>query len=516
MLRKKIGQLLMVGYQGLNPSDEFLRFVEEWQIGGIIVFARNIDDPEDLPKTINRIREAAGKKIFTAIDQEGGLVMRILAKGSLFHSNMGLAATGNLKMVEKSYQAIGEEMRCLDLNWNLAPVLDINHPQNPGIGARSFGDTSDLVKNFGTSAIKGLKNSGVMACAKHFPGKGRARVDSHLTLPVIDIGRQELLNTELAPFQAAIETGVDAIMTAHVFFPAFENQSDLPATLSRSVLTELLRNKMGFDGLIVTDDLEMGAITEAYGIADAAGRSFSAGADILLICHQLEQQIAAAQTILNLVKKDSFYQKRLEESLARIKQKKDALPEKFDQSLLTLKEKHDPLIKDAHNKSIKVLRSDEEMLNLKRDEKLLILFPEITSLVQVEENQKSEKFDQIILSEFPSARLVKYKPQENGQLIKNIIKTQNLNLRNYKLLFFSYNAHLFPEQQNTALELASRATNAAIIALRNPYDLINSAEFSTAVATFSFRSPAILAAINLLKGNIKAVNDNWPIDIQNW
>ncbi|MGM0600953.1 MAG: beta-N-acetylhexosaminidase [Candidatus Rifleibacteriota bacterium] len=516
MLRKKIGQLLMVGYQGLTPSDEFLRFVEEWQIGGVIVFARNIEDPEKLPSAIKRIQEAAGRKIFTAIDQEGGLVMRILTKGSLFHSNMGLAATDDCKLIEQSYKAIGKEMCSLGLNWNLAPVLDINHFENPGIGARSFGDSPEAVEKYGIPAIKGLKNSGVMSCAKHFPGKGRARVDSHLTLPVIDISKQELLNTELAPFQAAVDFGVDAIMTAHVFFPAFERQADLPATLSKSVLTDLLRKKMAFDGLIVTDDLEMGAITEAYGIADAAARSFAAGADILLICHQLKQQIAAANTILKLVEQDSFYQNRLEESLARINQKKESLPEKNYENILTLQQQHEPLINDIHKKSIKVLRFDKEMLNLQNDEEILVVFPEITSLVQVEENQKNDRFDQIILTEFPSAKLIKYNPQEKGQTIKERIKAQNFNSANHKLIFFSYNAHLFAEQKNIALELAAQTSNAAIVALRNPYDLIDTPDFSTAIATFSFRSPAILAAISLFKGTIKPASDNWPIDIKNW
>lgn len=516
MLRKKIGQLLMVGYQGLTPSDEFLRFVEDWQIGGVIVFARNIEDPEKLPQALKKIQEAAGKNIFTAIDQEGGLVMRILDKGSLFHSNMGLAATGNCKLVKQSYQAIGDEMRALGLNWNLAPVLDINHPDNPGIGARSFGDTPQVVAKYGSAAIEGLKNSGVMACAKHFPGKGRARVDSHLTLPVIDIDRKELLQTELSPFQAAIDLGIDAIMTAHVFFPAFEEQKDLPATLSKSVLTDLLRQQMKFEGLIVTDDLEMGAITEAYGIADAAGRSFAAGADILLICHRLEQQQAAARTIMKLVEQNSFYQKRLDESVARIEQKKKMLPQRPDQQLLALQNKHKALIDDTHIQSIKVLRFDEEMLKLQKNEELLILFPEITSLVQVEENQKSDKFEQIILSQFPAAKILKFNPQRNQHAVKEQIKNNNLNLKNHKLVFFSYNAHLFTEQKKLARELATQSSKAAIIALRNPYDLMNTPEFSTAIATFSFRSPAIKAAMSLLKGNIKPANKSWPVNIENW
>ncbi|HEY9071408.1 MAG TPA: glycoside hydrolase family 3 N-terminal domain-containing protein, partial [Candidatus Ozemobacteraceae bacterium] len=317
-LRRRIGNLFVIGYQGLEPSPEVLRFVEEWGIGGVIVFARNLANPAMLPGILGRFEAAAGRRLFTSIDQEGGLVMRILSQGSLFPGAMALSAGGDPSLARRIGAAVGAEMRALGLNWNLAPVLDINHAGNPGIGARSFGDTPETVIKYSIPYITGLREGGVLACAKHFPGKGHAKVDSHLTLPVIPYDRERLLSFELAPFKAAIDAGIDAVMTAHVFFPAFEPAPNLPATLSEAVLTGLLRRELGFGGLLITDDLEMGAITEAFGVPDAARRAFLAGADQLLICHDLGRQREAAEAVLHEVESSPAARRRLEESLDRI------------------------------------------------------------------------------------------------------------------------------------------------------------------------------------------------------
>ncbi|HNV70693.1 MAG TPA: glycoside hydrolase family 3 N-terminal domain-containing protein, partial [Candidatus Ozemobacteraceae bacterium] len=310
-LKKRIGQLMVVGFQGLEPSDDFLKFVEEWGIGGFIFFARNIDRAERIPQVVRRLEDAAGGPIFTSIDQEGGLVMRILTSGSPFPGAMALSATDDVDLTRKIHTAIGREMRALNLNWNLAPVLDINHRDNPGIGARSFGEDPERVSRFGCAAVEGLQAGGVLACAKHFPGKGHARVDSHLTLPTIPYDTARLESFELQPFRAAIRSGVASIMTSHVFFPAYESTPNLPATLSKAVLTDLLRGKLGFTGLLVTDDLEMGAITEAYGVAEAGFRSFMAGADLLLICHDLDRERSCAEKILDECRHNPDVEKRI-------------------------------------------------------------------------------------------------------------------------------------------------------------------------------------------------------------
>lgn len=515
---KDIGQLFILGYQGEEPSDEFLAFVEEWGIGGVIVFARNLTDPEKLPEHLKRISEAAGQQIFTAIDQEGGLVLRILSKGSLFPSAMGLAASGKPELTEAVYHAIGEEMLSIGLNWNLAPVLDINHPDNPGIGARSFGDQPEQVAIHGTAAICGLQKAGVLACAKHFPGKGHAQVDSHLTLPVIPHPADRLENFELYPFKKAIEAEVAAIMTAHVFFPAFEQAPDLPATLSKSVMTGLLREKLGFKGILVTDDLEMGAITEKYGIAQAASMSFHAGADLLLICHRLDQQRLAAELLLEQFKSNRETAARVEESIQRIKSARARLfNNPAPQPLQTQRDRHCELIADAYDQSIKFLRFDSEVLPLNSaDTNLVFLLPQISSLVQVEEEHRQASLKSIIDKEFAQATTIVYEPKCSASEIMAAVQQQFEVGQNSKICFFTYNGHIFKEQIRAIELLRKQTARIVVIALRNPYDLAFCKSIATCAATFGFRTPAVNSLIKVLKGHATPQTADWPIAIDEW
>ncbi len=519
MQKKQIGQLFIVGYMGEEPSDEFLAFVDEWGIGGVIVFARNLTDPDKLPGHLNKIAAAAGQKVFTAIDQEGGLVLRILSKGSLFPSAMALAATGSTSRTEAVYHAVGKEMLSLGLNWNLAPVLDINHPDNPGIGARSFGDQPEQVASHGCAAIRGLQSAGVLACAKHFPGKGHAHVDSHLTLPVIPHPAERLHSFELFPFKKAIEAEVAAIMTAHVFFPAFESAKDLPATLSKSVLTGLLRQNLGFNGILVTDDLEMGAITEKYGIAQAASMSFHAGADLLLICHRLDQQRLAAEMLLEQLKTDRETGRRLDESLARIAAARQTLAaNKPPQPLNILKNEHAELIDDVHNESIKFLRFSNDMVPLHgQGENTLFVLPQISSLVQVEEEHRQGSLKDQIMHEFPHATTVVYEPKCSAEeLTGSVLKALPTIDAGTRIVFCTYNAHIFKDQLATVNVLRAKTAKIAVIALRNPYDLAGCSQISTCAATFGFRSPAIKAILKTLKGQHPPICDHWPVSTTGW
>ena len=509
MDKKQIGKLFILGYQGEEPSDEFLSFVEEWGIGGVIVFARNLSDPLSLKKILKRIEEAAQNKIFTAIDQEGGLVLRILSHGSLFPSAMALSATGSVDLTEKCYKAIGEEMLSLGLNWNLAPVLDINHPSNPGIGARSFGDTPERVAEFGIAAIKGLQSAGVMACAKHFPGKGEAKKDSHLTLPTIPYSAERLKKVELFPFIKAIENNVSAIMTSHVFFPAFEKTNNLPITLSKSVLTDLLRKELKFNGIVITDDLEMGAITESFGIAQAALRSFIAGADQLLICHTLEQQKLAAETLLKTVETDMEAAIRFEESLKRINvaKAKLALIDNKEKDIDLLRKNHDSLITTISDKSIKFLDVNSKDIPVEDSDKTLFVLPLISALVQVEEEHKDKSLENLIKVDFPKSKYFVYNPKaDKKEIIEKIHSFEAT-----KIVFMTYNGHLFLDQIEAAREISKINTNIIMIALRNPYDILECDFAKTKGATFGFRTPALKALLQVLKGEKQPSTDNWPI-----
>ncbi|MFZ2957891.1 MAG: beta-N-acetylhexosaminidase [Candidatus Ozemobacteraceae bacterium] len=511
-LKHRIGQLLVIGYHGLEPSTEVLKFIEEWKVGGVILFARNIDDPSRIPGVIERLEAAAGGPMFTAVDQEGGLVLRILTGGSLFPGAMAQAAAGDNDLIRRVHKAIATEMRALRLNWNLAPVLDINHRDNPGIGARSFGDRPETVAERGRAAIEGLRAGGVLACAKHFPGKGHARVDSHLKLPTIPFSRDHLFSHELVPFKAAISADVDAIMTAHVFFPAIEPQADLPGTLSRAVLTDLLRGELGFNGLLITDDLEMGAITESFGVPDASRRAFLAGADLLLICHDLERQRGAAESILKEVGESCFAASRLEESLVRIaaaRARLAACPQVAP--LSELFERHKPLMEEAHARAVLFSPSGGPRPLFSQETRFQALCPEIASLVPVEENQKGEGLAALVKSRYQKATTFTYGPKDDAESILSTLPAGCD--RDEPLLILSYNAHLLPGQREAFEKLARQHPKTILAAIRNPYDLTAIPSAETGVACFGFRTPSILALFDALEGRISARTGPWPVEI---
>jgi len=512
-LQRKIGQLFVIGYQGLEPSADVLRFVEEWGIGGLIVFARNLEDPLALGPVLKHFETASGVRMFTSIDQEGGLVMRILRHGSLFPGAMALSATGDPDLARRIGAAMGAEMRSIGLTWNLAPVLDINHAGNPGIGARSFGDTPETVIRYAIPFANGLREGGVLACAKHFPGKGHAKVDSHLTLPVIPYDRERLLSFELAPFKAAIDAGIDAVMTAHVFFPAFEPSPNLPATLSENVLTGLLRRELGFEGLLITDDLEMGAITEKYGVAEASRLAFLAGADLLLICHDLERQKTAAEAILREVESSPAAARRLDESLERIARARSKLSATNPSSPLTaLARSHEALVREAHDKAILSSRAQAGDLPLSPDTNLVVACPHIASLVQVEEDHLDAGPAHQIQKAFKNARCVMYHPKDAADAIAAPVRAALESAEQpAKLLILSYNAHLFPGQKEAFRSLAAATPGTLLAALRNPYDLDSIPEATTGLATFGFRSPDIESLISVLEGKFTADASRWPV-----
>jgi Beta-glucosidase-related glycosidases len=332
-LRQKIGQMLLIGFPSGEEGLEHLRAaVEEFAAGNVILFSRNIGAPEEifaLNKEVERIvTSGIGVRPLIAVDQEGGVVARIREGLTPLPGAMAQAAAlrcgrrGDAD-VRKLGEICGSELASLGVNWNLAPVADVNvNPANPVIGVRSYGEDPERVAELASAFAAGLKQAGVLATAKHFPGHGDTTVDSHLGLPCIPHDLARLEKIELIPFRRLIADGIGAVMTAHVRFPAIE-PDDLPATLSPRVLSGLLRDRLGFAGIIVSDCFEMKAIADHY--PDAAVQAVKAGADILDISHTYELQRAAARAIEAAVLSGEIPESRIDESVSRIASAKAAL-----------------------------------------------------------------------------------------------------------------------------------------------------------------------------------------------
>ncbi|MFS8614957.1 beta-N-acetylhexosaminidase [Limnochorda sp.] len=322
-LEAQVGQVFMVGFPGTQPPEPFLARVAAGEVGNVVLFARNFTTPDGARAMIRRLQAAALAAslpgLLISTDQEGGSVIRLRRGATWFPSAMAVGAVGDEERAERLAAALGAQLRAVGITMNLAPVADVNNnPKNPVIGTRSFGPDPGLVARMVRASIRGFRAAQVAAVAKHFPGHGDTSVDSHLDLPVIPHDRARLEAVELVPFRAAIDEGVAGIMTAHVAFPSLDPEPGRPATHSAPVLQGLLREELGFDGLILTDCLEMRAISDRFDPGEAAVRAFEAGADLLLISHSPERQQAAYQALLQAVRRGRVSEERLRASVRRV------------------------------------------------------------------------------------------------------------------------------------------------------------------------------------------------------
>jgi len=318
-LARLAGSVLGVGLRGPALSPEESAELAALSPGALVLFARNVSSLEATRTLIARAREAIGGEApaLGCVDQEGGRVVRLRFAGEAMPSMLALGATGDERLAERAGRRLANELRAVGANVDFAPVLDLAlEPRNTVVGTRSLGGDPELVGRLGTALVRGLQTGGVAATAKHFPGHGATVLDSHVALPVVDAAAATLRARELVPFAAAITAGVRAVMTAHVLVPALDTER--PATLSHAVLTGLLREELGFDGVCFTDCLQMGAIAGGAGTAAGAVGALSAGADVALVSHDLALARVARDAIVAAVTGGSLPIERLEEASARV------------------------------------------------------------------------------------------------------------------------------------------------------------------------------------------------------
>ncbi|WP_217596858.1 beta-N-acetylhexosaminidase [Cohnella sp. GbtcB17] len=321
-LEEKVGQMILAGFEGTAaPDASTLRMIREDRIGGVILYKDNIADASKTVKLINAIKaanvKAGNAPIFVSVDQEGGKVSRLPSSYKKIPEAAVVGKTGDEKLATRMGELLAREVRSAGFNVDFAPVLDINsNPDNPVIGTRSFGGTAELTTRMGLAAMRGLREEGVVSVVKHFPGHGDTAVDSHLDLPVLNKTADQLAKLEWVPFKAAIGEQADAVMVAHILFP--EIDPDAPASFSKVIIGDQLRGKLGYKGVVITDDMTMGAIAKHYDLADAAVKSVSAGSDILLVAHGYDVERKVYKALLNAVKGGKLTEARIDESVTRI------------------------------------------------------------------------------------------------------------------------------------------------------------------------------------------------------
>jgi len=511
-LEQKIGQLFICGFHSLTPDEQITTLTGKYHVGGVVYFRRNVESVQQLAMLSHNLqklpRSHSDIPLIISIDQEGGMVARLDHDGiSRIPGNMTLGAVDDLQLTYDVAKLAAEEMLALGINMNFAPCIDVNNnPANPVIGVRSFGEDPAKVAEHGVAATRGYQEHGVIATVKHFPGHGDTAVDSHLGLAVVPHDKERLHQIELLPFRKAIEAGADAVMTAHVIFPAFETE-EIPATLSRRVLTELLREEMGFDGVIVTDCLEMHAIAKSCGIAEGAVRAIEAGADLVLVSHTLSDQIAAIEAVREAVVSGRISEDRINQSLQRILELKAnrIAPSTGTDPLsvpvpLTPQADSESLLREVAERSVTLVR-DSGNLPLSKQKPLLVIWPELRHRTEVDEpsvhqytllNALQPYSDKVSLS------VIGTRPDE-GEVLEVLKRSTDFE----QIAVVTYTAEgEIPEGQSHLVNALNRmhGSNVVVISTRNPYDVESFKDVGTYICLYENRQFSLDAVAKVLMG----------------
>lgn len=316
-LEQKAAQTVVAGLSGTEVDEDFQALADRG-IGGAILFGSNITDSSQLVTLTNQIKACAGEvPIMIAMDEEGGDVTRLPDDVLSMPSAYSIACAGSTEYAKLAGQNLGNQIKAFGLSSGFSPVLDIwSNPDNTVIGTRAYGTTADEVCTYGTEALRGIMSTGTIAVAKHFPGHGDTDVDSHYGLPVVTKTKAELEEMELKPFKAAIASDIPGIMVGHIL--CSELDPDNPASLSKAIVTDLLKGELGFNGVVFTDDLTMGAVSEQYTADEAAVRALKAGCDMLLVCFEYENAENTIDAIVSAVKNGQLDEERLDDAVLRI------------------------------------------------------------------------------------------------------------------------------------------------------------------------------------------------------
>ncbi len=510
-IRDKIGQMLMFGWAGADEADNYgycdhaRTLVEKLKIGGLCLFGRNISTPEQVAEMINEMQVHSDTPLLMSVDQEGGMVSRFKPPFAVFPGNMALGATGSAVYARLAAEATGRQLAAMGVNMNLAPSVDVNiNPDNPIIGVRSFGESPQMVAELGAAAVQGYQAAGVLSCAKHFPGHGDTSTDSHHALPMIPYDRERLDTVELVPFRAAVDAGVDAIMTTHIIFPALDK--DHPATLSETILKGLLRDEMAYDGIVTTDCLEMKAIADNFGVERAAVLAVMAGADILLSSHTLSFQLELHEAMIKAVERGDIPEARIDQSVDRIM----AAKERFD---LANRRTVDvgavssvvgcpqalAVEQEIAQKSVTVVRNEDGIIPLSADAR--------KGLSVIGMHPMTERFAQAFQDAEPGTRWMRMS-----------VSPADADLAEMDTLVHGSSAvvvAVFPKEPWTKGLVDEEAQAAVVnrvlgsgvpvvlVAAREPYGLRRYPEARTALATYGYQTVSVNAAVEVVLGVVQ-------------
>ncbi len=498
-LEELVGERLVIGIPGTKVTPEIVRHFQELHAGGLILYRINFDSPPQLKKLLGDLEEALGRKLLVTADHEGGRVIMFRDGITVFPDNLAVGAAGTIDYARQQGEIEAKELRRLGLDVNLAPVLDVlTEAYSPNIGIRAYGQDWRLVAQLGAARIAGMQQHGLSACAKHFPGKGHAPVDAHLGLPVIPSTWQEMEAVHLQPFVQAIQAGVDLVMSSHPYYPKLDPDPKKIATFSRRIIYDYLRQELNFQGVIASDDLEMGAIKAICPIGEAGVLAAAAGHDLLLVCHDLQAQKEVYYKLLEAYRSKQLSRQELEESAARIRKLKSKRAQRFAGGEPAAEKEGSLLAARICRESVQVLQDERKLLPLKSGEpRIAVIFPQFSwfdAKIMIEREVLNEK--EFVRKEFqkfglnPEIQIVSIEPKA-----KEIQQAVNLAKDSDLTILFCFDAHLYPANKRLLEALQDAAKELVVDLLRDPYDAAYLKEGVACLTDFGWRACQLKAAI---------------------
>lgn len=489
---KRCGERFIVGFEGASVTPAVEEMIVEGRVGGVALFARNmagLDRTGELCAGLQALRKRVSEiPLVIAVDHEGGTVHRFGGEVTHFPSAMALAATGEPELAERVGYCMGCELRSVGINMNFAPVLDVNmNRNNPVIGVRSFSDDPATVALFGEMMVKGLERAGVAAVAKHFPGLGFAERDAHRELPVIPKERDELEREDLMPFLRAAAAGVSGIMIGHARYPAL---SARPASLSAAVTGRLLREHCHYEGIAITDDLEMGAVSEQRSVGDAAVKACAAGADFLLICHSRDRQIEGLAAVGDAMRAGKLRSAHLSAGSARLRRFGKMLLARSAATRAEIPESGNLLARRVAESAVTLVSDAEKMLPLRPggQDELLVLSPGDAAL------------GEIIRARHAMARVLSFgidpSPDERAIIIREVPASR-------LIIMGTCDAHLNAGQAQLVREVAAAGKSMVCVALRTPYDVESYPRIAVRIAAYGSDPHTLSAVCRIVFGELQ-------------
>ena len=487
----------MIGLAGPTLREEDVQLFRETRARGLILYRRNFESPDQLGRLLDRLEAALQRRLLVATDHEGGRIIMLGRGTTVFPDNLAVGTAGEEAFAARQGLIEARELRRLGVDLNLGPCLDVlTDRYSPNIGIRSYGKDPARVSRYGAARIGGMIRGGLSACAKHFPGKGHSPLDAHLRLPTIDSTWDEMMTGHLPPFFSAIEAGVECIMTSHPVYPKLDPAS-VPATFSRLIVHDYLRGEVGFRGVIVSDDLEMGAVTESCPIGEATVRAAAAGHDLLLVCHTAVAQRAAATALTTAYRSGALPRSELELAAARVGALRQRRERRVEEGPAVPETDGHALARAIAARAVTVVSPGRPGMRRALNGRVLVVFPRFSELagrITIEPSLTDERTwvasSCAPLGFSPATMLVGMEPSPD-----EIRRVSEEAAAADSTILFLYDAHLYSSNRELLEALQARSPNLAAVLLRDPYDaaLLNPDTFG--ITAYGFRSCQLEAVL---------------------